>query len=521
MKSGSFGHRIAVEVAIKHKRKKQKNFDTDYTDCTVFFLLTTNVVKRKVSTRSFDLGCRSKNMKDTEKKISKSEAVRQVRLALRRTALIYHHFAETLVDELGETEGKELIRKAVLSYGNRIGREARQKALDKGHKPELENFESDLPEMAWETETLQVNGEERVRVHFCPLASEWLAWGDQQLARCYCFVDQAKIKGFNPDYEYIHIKNLLDGDPFCELVVRPVQKTTENNNENLAERSSGDTVQWTYGKYTKEDLKKMDPECLRALFRERIHHTIEVDLYPIVLGKKKIRSKFGIQPELILDVWKERGFPENDPDIEWGEKYLEIAARIRRREKIEMSEAALKPFTDSEMKAVRKLIWGRCSIRDWIPGKKIPDKKINKILEAGRAAPTGCNLNIVRFIVIRDPDEAKMIWSDIPTPMDRCVLIVVCYDSRIYRTVGHDQLVPHNQLFDCAAAADHMCLMAHALGLGAVWLTRTEKTARTFKEKYGLPDHIEPAMHIAIGWPAVTPIKSARMPLKEMIIKRK
>jgi nitroreductase len=63
--------------------------------------------------------------------------------------------------------------------------------------------------------------------------------------------------------------------------------------------------------------------------------------------------------------------------------------------------------------------------------------------------------------------------------------------------------------------------MAHALGLGAVWLTCTEKTAKRFKEKYGLPHYVEPALHVAVGWPAVACIKSLRMPLSEMMITRK
>jgi nitroreductase len=279
-------------------------------------------------------------------------------------------------------------------------------------------------------------------------------------------------------------------------------------------------VSWVYGKYTRKDLMEMDPVCLRALFRERIHHTIEVDLYPILLGQKKPRPQIGREPEIILDVWKERGFAEDEPDMDWGKKYIALAHRLRKGEKVETPESGMMAFDKEEMETVKKLIWERRSIRDWIPGKEIPDEKIEKILEAGRAAPTGCNLDIVRFVVIRDPEEAKLVWSDIPTPMDRCVLIVVCYDKRIYRTLGHDRLVPHNQLLDCAAAADHMCLMAHALGMGAVWLTRTEKTGRTFKKKYGLLDYCEPVLHIAVGWPAVGTIKSARMPLKEMMISR-
>ena len=42
-----------------------------------------------------------------------------------------------------------------------------------------------------------------------------------------------------------------------------------------------------------------------------------------------------------------------------------------------------------------------------------------------------------------------------------------------------------------------MCLMAHALGLGAVWLSKRDKTAQAFKEKYGLPDYIEADLYIA------------------------
>jgi nitroreductase len=282
---------------------------------------------------------------------------------------------------------------------------------------------------------------------------------------------------------------------------------------------SGDlTVKWLYGEYTRDDLMKMDPVSLRALFRERIHHTIEVEIYPVLLGKKKMPPRFGMQPELIMDVWRERGFDDSDPDFDWGKKYLHMAQRLRSGQQLEIEEVLPKPFTEEEMAVVRKLIWDRRSVRDWIPGKAVPDDLIDQILEAGRAAPTGCNLDIVRFITVRDRKTAKMIWSDIPTPMDSCVLIVICYDKRPYATVGHDRLVPHNMLYDCAAAGDHMCLMAHALGLGAVWLSCTEKTAKTFKKHFGLPDYIEQALHIAIGYTAIGSIKSERMPLREMMI---
>jgi nitroreductase len=288
----------------------------------------------------------------------------------------------------------------------------------------------------------------------------------------------------------------------------------------LGSESKGLAVKWIYGEYTREDLVGMDPVYLRALFRERIHHTIEVEIYPILLGRKELPPRFGLQPQLILDVWKERGLDDTDPDFLWGKKYLDLAARMRAGERPQMEEVLPEPFTDAEMAVVKKLIWGRRSVRDWVPGKTVSDDLIEQILEAGRAAPTGCNLDIVRFIVVRDRETAKMVWSDIPTPMDSCVLIVICYDRKVYETVGHDRLVPHNMLYDCAAAGDHMCLMAHALGLGAVWLSCTAKTAKTFKKHFGLPDHIEQALHIAVGYTAIGSIKSERMPVREMMLSK-
>ncbi len=159
-------------------------------------------------------------MVDEKETISKAEAYRQIRLGLRRLALLYRYFAETAIEHLGEDEGAEFMRRAISAYGEHIGREAKEKAIRKGLPLVPENFASDLPDMAWESETVKVEGEARVRIHRCPLAADWLDMGDFQLGRLYCSVDQAKMRAFNPDYEFIHFKKILEGDSFCEMTVR-------------------------------------------------------------------------------------------------------------------------------------------------------------------------------------------------------------------------------------------------------------------------------------------------------------
>jgi len=81
---------------------------------------------------------------------------------------------------------------------------------------------------------------------------------------------------------------------------------------------------------------------------------------------------------------------------------------------------------------------------------------IDRILEAGRAAPIGCNMGHLRFVVLKDPEEKKLIWSDINTK-NAAVIIVVCHDKRVPPAVGQDRLVPQNAGYDAAAAPITCC----------------------------------------------------------------
>ena len=164
-------------------------------------------------------------MTEEKENILKSDARQQVNLALRRAALLYHFFADTLISEFGDDEGRRLILKAIGAYGSHIGQAAESRARQQGLDADPKNFQDDLPMMAWDAEEVFVDNEKRTRIRHCPLAAVWKELGNPEHARLYCFVDQAKMMAFNPDYTYVHLKNVLDGDPFCELTVR--QKPAE------------------------------------------------------------------------------------------------------------------------------------------------------------------------------------------------------------------------------------------------------------------------------------------------------
>lgn len=256
---------------------------------------------------------------------------------------------------------------------------------------------------------------------------------------------------------------------------------------------------------------------LRTLIHERTHHTIEVIIYRIMAGKMGVPANFGETVELLLDIWKKRRLPMDTPDLKWSLNYLGFARMLRTGGSLELDTRLPEPFTRDELGVVEKLLYERRSIRQWAP-RPVPEEMVSKILYAGLMAPQGCNVGSTRFIVLRDPEEWKLVRSDIP--IENGVMILICQDMRVYHTLGFEKRAPQNIYFDAAAAADHMLLMAHALGLGGVWLTHGEETQRRIREHFGLPETFVTRCHIVVGWSAEAPIKSARMRLDEVIVKK-
>lgn len=260
---------------------------------------------------------------------------------------------------------------------------------------------------------------------------------------------------------------------------------------------------------------EMDNVMLRTLIHERTHHTIEVLLYNILAGKINTPTNFGETVKTLLKIWETRGNPTDAPDFQWVKRYLDIAEKLRSDEKIRLDTEPPKPFSREEMKTVRKLILERRSIRQW-SSKPIPEETLKEILYAGLMAPQGCNVGSTRFIILRNPSSFRLVESDIR--VENGVMILICQDMRVYKTVRFDEKVPQNIYYDAAAAADHMLLVAHSFGLGGVWLTHGEATQNKIREHFRLPDTLVSRLHIVIGWPAEAPIKSERMGLEEAII---
>jgi hypothetical protein len=172
---------------------------------------------------------------DRVESISLEEAKRQVALVCRRLGLLHLAFAEVLVDQLGEEEGRKTTARAIKEYSRKIGRAKRERAVAQGLEPSAETFLqlSDLPSIGMHEriEQVEVDGEQRTRAYGCVMGRVWQEYGGDALGRIYCFVDPASAMEFDPRCKFVHTKALPDGDEYCELVIRPSTKQDQEEFE--------------------------------------------------------------------------------------------------------------------------------------------------------------------------------------------------------------------------------------------------------------------------------------------------
>lgn len=180
-------------------------------------------------------------MTTSQKTVTLDEAKEQVRRACVRLGLLHLSFARTLVDELGEERGKELILKAIKNYGTKIGRKAKAEVTAQGLENTPANFKGDLPSygMHERREVVEVDGETRMCVYGCVMGKLWNELGEGKLGRLYCHVDPAKYMAYNPNFKLVHVRALPDGDECCELVVRP---TTRQERRDFSDKDKD----WSY-----------------------------------------------------------------------------------------------------------------------------------------------------------------------------------------------------------------------------------------------------------------------------------
>ncbi|MDD3077564.1 MAG: nitroreductase family protein [Paludibacter sp.] len=115
------------------------------------------------------------------------------------------------------------------------------------------------------------------------------------------------------------------------------------------------------------------------------------------------------------------------------------------------------------------LVANRESIRDYDSEKLIPEQILFKILEAGRLAPSACNLQPWKFVVVSSRqklEEVRTTYSRSWFAEAPHILIVVGNSTQSWvRSDGYNSIET-----DLAIAMDHIILAAESLSVGTCWV---------------------------------------------------
>lgn len=185
----------------------------------------------------------------------------------------------------------------------------------------------------------------------------------------------------------------------------------------------------------------------------------------------------------------------------------------------------MKPITD-----VHELFRHQRAIRNFTD-EEVPDELVEQVLTAAIHAPSGSNTQPWHFIVIRDPrvkhaisevyEEARATYTAArpSTGGDRQplsaapVLIVACVNTPASGQAGFQtgaSIYPSVQ---------NLMLAARALGLGTVLTTLHRRRKAQIHDILGIPDHIESAAIIPLGWPDRWYGPNRRQPLEQFVMR--
>ncbi|MBR5850558.1 MAG: nitroreductase family protein [Alistipes sp.] len=137
--------------------------------------------------------------------------------------------------------------------------------------------------------------------------------------------------------------------------------------------------------------------------------------------------------------------------------------------------------------------------------EKVTREELEQILEAGRVAPTGCNFQPQRLLVV-ESEEGMARLARCTRDFGAPLAIIVCADTNTAWTRKYDGKQIGD--IDTSIVTDHMMLAATALGLDTLWICMFKP--EVVRSEFGLPDHLEPVNILLVGHGAGEPASPER-----------
>ena len=144
----------------------------------------------------------------------------------------------------------------------------------------------------------------------------------------------------------------------------------------------------------------------------------------------------------------------------------------------------------------------RYSCRDFNREKPVSRTVILDVIEAARIAPSACNRQPWKFIIVDDECDSTYRNAIIESYNRSWIasapaFIIACGDhSQAWHRPSDNK--DHTDV-DLSIAIEHLCLSATSEGLGTCWVCNFD--TEVIIKKFNIPSHLEPIAIIPIGYP--------------------
>ncbi len=188
-----------------------------------------------------------------------------------------------------------------------------------------------------------------------------------------------------------------------------------------------------------------------------------------------------------------------------------------------------------------KVVTDRRSIRAYT-SEAVPEKMIRSFIEAARLAPSGSNLQPLRYVVARTPEAVAAVAQCTTVAfVAKAPVVIVClidmdfmagrppvdagttmqsrafaeYDNRRRQWSAEEKRA--YLLLNAGIAIEHIVLKVVDLGLGSCWIRMFDQAR--LMETLALESRYEVAALLPVGWPAEQPPMKQRLAADELILR--
>ena len=145
----------------------------------------------------------------------------------------------------------------------------------------------------------------------------------------------------------------------------------------------------------------------------------------------------------------------------------------------------------------------------------VPREDLMKLMEAGLAAPSGCNMQTTSLIAVDDAQLISRLHSVIDPPVGETAPAMVCVLTRRINAYRDKCFATQ----DYAAAIENMLLAMVALGYQSCWyeghITDEDRIGQKMAEILGVPEDYELVCFLPVGIAAEPVTVPAKRPFEE------